>query len=53
MFASNEIAHPLVARAALPHLSPGGVSVFIPSETVGARLPWAVPYSASMATLEE
>jgi NAD(P)-dependent dehydrogenase (short-subunit alcohol dehydrogenase family) len=53
VFASNVIAPALVARATLPHLSPGGVCAFISSESVGAPYHGLIPYGASKAALEE
>ena len=53
VFASNVIAPALVTRAALPHLSPGGVCAFISSESVGAPYHGLIPYGASKAALEE
>lgn len=53
VFASNVIAPALVARAALPHLSPGAVCAFISSESVGAPYHGLIPYGASKAALEE
>jgi len=53
VFASNVIAPALVTRAALPHLSPGGMCAFISSESVGAPYHGLIPYGASKAALEE
>jgi NAD(P)-dependent dehydrogenase (short-subunit alcohol dehydrogenase family) len=53
VFATNVIAPALVARAALARLSPGAVSAFISSESVGAPYHGLVPYGASKAALEE
>lgn len=53
VFASNVIAPALVARAALPVLTPEAVCAFISSESVGMPYHGLIPYSASKAALEE
>jgi len=53
VFTTNVIAPALVARAAIPHLTPGGISAFISSESVGMPYHGLIPYGSSKAALEE
>jgi NAD(P)-dependent dehydrogenase (short-subunit alcohol dehydrogenase family) len=53
VYATNVIAPSMVVRAALPHFSVGALSVFISSESVGARYHGLIPYGSSKAALEE
>jgi NAD(P)-dependent dehydrogenase (short-subunit alcohol dehydrogenase family) len=52
-FATNIIAPALIARAALPHLTPAAICAFLSSESVGSPYHGLVPYVASKAALEE
>jgi NAD(P)-dependent dehydrogenase (short-subunit alcohol dehydrogenase family) len=53
VFATNVIAPALVTRAAIPHLTPGGISAFISSESVGQPYHGLIPYGSSKAAMEE
>jgi NAD(P)-dependent dehydrogenase (short-subunit alcohol dehydrogenase family) len=53
IFATNLIAPALVARAALPHLSPAAICAFLSSESVGQPYHGLIPYGSSKAALEE
>lgn len=53
IYGTNVIGQALIAREAIPHMSPGSICAFISSESVGAPYHGLVPYASSKAALEE